>query len=69
MESVKQRTVFINRFLMVSELALTQEGAGSRMGIVGEGEEVEEILMTVLTGVGVVGADMLFLGDESRGFC
>jgi hypothetical protein len=68
MESVEQRTVFMNRFLMVPELAPTQEGAGPRMGIVGEGEKVGEILITVLTEVGVVGADM-FLGDESRGFC
>jgi hypothetical protein len=57
--------VFRNRFLMVFRSAPTQEGAGPRVGRVGggEGDKAGEMSMIVLTGRGVVGADMLLLGE------
>ncbi len=51
-----------NRFLMASGLLPTQDGGGPRMGIVGEGEEAGEILITALAGA--MGADMLILGTK-----
>ena len=58
----EHRIVFRNGFLIVSGLAPTQEGAGPRIGG-GEGDEAGEMSMTALTGRGVVGADMLLLGE------
>ena len=52
-------TVFRKGFLMALGLKPTQDGAGPRMGIVGEGEEAGEISIIAL--VGVLGADMSFL--------
>ena len=40
----------------------TQDGGGPRVGMVGEGEEVGEILIMALAGV--TGADMLILGTK-----
>ncbi len=60
--SEKQVTVFRNRFLMALGLEPTQDGAGPRTGIVGEGEEVGEISMMALAGV--MGADMSILGTK-----
>ncbi len=57
--SEKQVTVFKKGFLMLLGLEPTQDGAGPKTGIVGEGEEVGEISMMALAGV--LGADMLFL--------
>jgi len=54
--------VFKNGFLIVSELAPTQERVGLRTGTVREGEEAGEILMTELIGEEVVGEEILFLG-------
>jgi len=51
--------LFRNRFPMRSGLDPTQDGGGPRVGMVEEGEEAGEILMTALAGV--IGADMLIL--------
>ncbi len=59
MASKEQVTVFRNGFLMASGLELTQDGAGPKMGFVGEGEEAGEISIMALAGV--FGADMSFL--------
>jgi len=51
--------LFRNRFPMRSGLDPTQDGGGPRVGMVEEGEEAGESLMTALAGV--IGADMLIL--------
>ncbi len=51
-----------NGFLMVLGLELTQDGAGPRTGMVGEGEEAGEISMMALAGV--MGADISLIGAK-----
>jgi len=59
MVSEKQVTVFRKGFLMELGLEPTQDGAGPKIGTVGEGEKVGEISIMALAGV--LGADMSFL--------